>query len=140
MQLSLRRTQRDAGMLGNKVVFALDARIYPTAEEQALIKRYKLGKEMIYSSEQAQKHAASAQAAADRGTWGGLAKAALNAGMSALSLKCTIESLVAGQRIECKDLPELIAAEDAIVQACTNAKSYLDTALTFDGRELVMDF
>jgi len=31
---------------------------------------------MVYSSEQAQKHAASAQAAADRGTWGGLAKAA----------------------------------------------------------------
>jgi hypothetical protein len=126
--------------LGNKVVFALDARIHPTGEEQALIKRYKLGKLTIYSSETAQKHVESAQAAAGRGTLGGLAKAALSAGMAALSLRCTIESLAAGQRIECQDLPELLAAEEAIIQACTNAKSFLDTALTFDGRELVMDF
>ena len=140
MQLSIRRSQRDGGVFGNKVVFALDARIRTTAEEQALIKRYKLGKEVVYASEEARRHDAARQNAAARGGLGGLAQAAMSAGMTALSLRCTIDSLAAGQHIECQNLPELLAAEDAIVQACTNAKSFLDAATAFDGTELVMDF
>ena len=139
MQLSIRRSQRDGGMFGSKVVFALDARLHPTAEEQALIKRYKLGKEIVYASEEAQRHGAATVAAANRGTLGGLAKAALSAGMANLALRCTIDSLTMGQRIECQNLPELIGAEEAIVQACNNAKAFLEAATTFDGRELVMD-
>ena len=140
MKLSMRRSQRDTGMLGNKVVFALDAQIHPTAEEQLLIKRYKLGKEMVYSSEAAQRHAAAAQDSAERGGFVGLAKAAVNAGKAALSLRCTVDSLIAGQRIECHNLPELLSAEDAIMTACQNAKAFLSTAETFDGREDVWEF
>ena len=140
MRLSLRRSQRDAGMLGSKVVFALDAQIEPTAEEQALIRKYKLGKLTVYASGATQKHAAAAQEAASRGTWGGLAKAAVSVGMAAMSLRCTIDSLVAGQRIECHDMPELLGAEEAIMEACKNAKMFLNTAATFDGREEVWEF
>ena len=140
MQLSIRRSQRDGGVFGSKVIFALDARIHPTAEEQALIKRYKLGKEIVYASEEARRHDAAKQNAAARGGLGGLAKAAMSAGMTALSLRCTIDSLAAGQHIECQNLPELLAAEEAIIEACTNAKSFLDAATAFDGTELVMDF
>jgi hypothetical protein len=140
MQLSIRRSQRDGGMFGNKVVFALDARIRTTAEEQALIKRYKLGKEIVYASEEARRHDAAKVNAASRGGLGGLAQAVVSAGMTALSLQCTIDSLAAGQHIECANLPELLSAEEAIIQACTNAKSFLEAATAFDGTELVMDF
>jgi hypothetical protein len=140
MKLSMRRSQRDAGMLGNKVVFALDAKIQPTSEEQLLIKRYKLGKLTVYDSETARKHLASAQDAAQQGGIAGLAKAALSAGMRALSLRCTIDSLVGGQRIECQELPELLSAEEAIMQACQTAKAFLATAQTFDGREQILEF
>jgi hypothetical protein len=139
MKLSMRRSQRDGGMLGNKVVFALDARIEPTAEEQALIKRYRLGKLTVYNSEAARKHLASAQDAAHEGGLGGFAKATLSLGMRALSIQCTIDSLVGGQRIECQDLPELLSAEDAIMTACKNAKTFLQTAALFDGREEIFE-
>lgn len=139
MKLVLRRTQRDAGLMGNKVVFALDAKIDPSAEEQALIKRYKLGKVVVYSSEAAQKHAAAVQQNVDAGTWFGLAKGLARLGMMAISLKCTIDSLTAGQHIECNELPELLTAEGAIVEACNNAKSFLEAAATFDGRNVVVE-
>lgn len=140
MKLSMRRSQRDAGMLSSKVIFALEAQIQPTAEEQALIKRYKLGKLTVYNSEATQRHAASAIDSAERGGLLGLAKAAISASVAALSLRCTIDSLLGGQRIECQDLPELISAEDAIMTACKNAKMFLTTASTFDGREEVWEF
>jgi hypothetical protein len=139
MQLSIRRSQRDGGVFGGKVIFALDAQIRPSSEEHALIKRYKLGKETVYASDAARRHAAATIDASERGGVGGLAKAAMSAGMASLSLRCTIDSLAAGQRIECKDLPELLAAEEAIVEACNNTKAFLEAAATFDGRELVMD-
>jgi hypothetical protein len=127
-------------MFGNKVIFGLDARIHPSAEEQALIRRYKLGGEVVYASDTARKHAAAAVEASESGTFAGLAKTAMSAGMASISLRCTIDSLCSGQRIECKDLPDLLAAEEAIVQACNNTKAFLEAAATFDGRELVMDF
>jgi len=140
MKLSLRRSQRDAGMLSSKVVFSLDAQILPTEEEQALIRRYKLGKLTVYNSDTAQKHAAATQEALSERSWTGLAKAAMRAGMAALSLRCTIDSLIGGQRIECQEMPELLDAEEAIMEACKNAKRFLDVALTFDGRNEVWEF
>jgi hypothetical protein len=43
MQLKLRRSQRSGGMLGKKVVFALDARADLSEEERELISKYGLG-------------------------------------------------------------------------------------------------
>jgi hypothetical protein len=60
--------------------------------------------------------------------------------MMALSLNVTVDGLISGQHIECKDLDELLGAESAIIEACQNAKGYLDVASTFDGREQVLEF
>ena len=139
MKLSVRRSQRETGLMGSKVVFALDAKIEPTEVERQLIKRYKLGKITIYSSEAAQRHGAALDENLNRGTWGGLAKSVVRLGMAALSLRCTIDSLTSGQHIECQELLELITAEEAIVEACNNAKLFLETAATFDGREVVVE-
>jgi len=140
MKLSMRRSQRDAGVFGNKVMFTLVARIHPSAEEQTLIKRYKLGKLTVYDSEAARRSSATLQEGTEQGGFGGLAKVALGLGKLSLSLRCTLDSLINGQSIECQELPELLSAEEAIVEACKVAKAFLATAQTFDGSDQVLEF
>ena len=57
-----------------------------------------------------------------------------------MRLTITIASLERGQHIELKSLDELLAAEDAIMEACRTLRAYLETAATFDGREVLFDF
>ena len=155
MQLKVKRSQRSGGMLGGKVIFILDARAEPSAEESALIKKYALGKLNVYDSESRRKHQASTAAhfeAASAGpVWGGTAKTVASsmwsnarglasAAMMSLSLSVTIDGLIAGQHIECKDLNELLGAEGAMREACQTIKSFIDVAATFDGREEVVEF
>lgn len=125
--------------MGGKVMFTLDARVDLTDEEKALIKKYGLAKEVIYNSEKSKRYLGAAQGALAAGG-GGFLKASIGLAMAALSLNITIESLAKGHHIECKDLDELLATEQAIMEACRNIKVYLDTAVTFDGREVVIDF
>jgi hypothetical protein len=146
MQVKLRRSQRSTGMLSSKIVFALDARAELTPEERGLVSKYGLGKLSVYDSEARKRHGELGNA--DLDAKGGSAAASLwrtargatRLAMSALSLNVTIDSLANGQHIECKDLDELMGAEAAILDACRNVKAYLETALTFDGREEVLEF
>ena len=156
MQLKLKRSQRAGGMLGGKVIFVLDARAEPSPEEAALIKKYSLGKMNVYDSDARKKHQASATGHFDNASGGPIfavptgkgiaasmwsnARGLASSAMMALSLSVTVDSLIAGQHIECKDLNELLGAEGAISEACKNTKAYLDVAVTFDGREEVVEF
>ncbi len=152
MKLKLKRAQHAGGMLGGKIIFELDARTDLSDEEQGLVKKYHLGKLVLYDSEARKKHSAAAYghfdtaatmpgydaASTGRSIWSnarGLASAAL----ASLSLRVTVDSLMSGEHIECKDLDELLGAEAAIVDACKNLKAYLDTAQKFDGREEVFE-
>lgn len=153
MQLKLTRSQRTGGLMG-KTIFVLDARADLTADEAALVKKYGLAKLVVYDSEARKKHqeaaygnftdggnvplAAGGKDVA-RSLWSH-AKGIGRAAMMALSLRVTVDSLVGGEHIECKDLNELLGAEGAIRDACGNLKAYLETALTFDGREEVIEF
>ena len=153
MQLKLKRSQRSGGIMGGKVIFGLDARADLSADEQGLVKKYGLGKLAVYDSEARKKHqgaayghfddAVNAQgfglSSAGKSLWKN-ARGIASAAMMALSLRVTVDSLVSGQNIECKDLDELLGAEAAILDACKNLKAYLETALTFDGREEVVEF
>jgi hypothetical protein len=153
MQLKLRRSQRAGGMLGGKVIFALDARAELSADEQGLVKKYALGKLVVYDSEARKKHGEAAYghfdnaantpgytgSSAGRSLWSN-ARGLASAAMMALTLRVTVDSVMSGQHIECKDLDELLGAEAAIVDACKSLKAYLDTAVTFDGREEVFEF
>lgn len=154
MQLKLKRSQRAGGMLGGKVFFALDARAELSPDEKALVKKYDLGKLIIFDSEARKKHAESSYgqfseamatpvfggaAAAGAGLWKN-ARGIASMAMAALSLRVTVDSLANGQHIECKELNELLGAESAILDACKNLKAYLETAVTFDGREEVVEF
>ena len=147
MQLKLRRSQRSGGVVSSKVLFAIDARADLSAEEKGLVSKYGLGKLVVYDSEARKKHGEAAYGHFDEGasstTGRSLWKSArgiASAAMMALSLRVTIESLMSGHHIECKDLDELLGAEAALLHACKNLRAYLDTAQTFDGREEVVEF
>jgi hypothetical protein len=132
MQLQLKRTQRSAGMMGNKVIFVLQACLETSQLEQALIQKYGLGGLTVYNSAERRQHAENARAATSRlGMLAAVAK-------GHLALQCTVNSLIKGQVVECKTLEEMMAAEEAITDAAHNIKSYLDLASTFDGREVVV--
>ena len=144
MQLRLRRSQRAGGMLGGKVFFALDAQV---ALKNGLVKRYDLGKLVVYDSESRKKYGETAYAHFDeaasssvgRSLWKS-ARGLASAAMMGLSLRVTIDGLRQGQHVEWKDLDELLGAEAAILNACKNIKAYLETAQTFDGREELVEF
>lgn len=153
MKLLLRRSQRSAGLMGGKILFVLDARVELSPDQRGLVQKYGLGKLSVYDSEARKKHTEAAYghfddavntpgwsgSSAGRSMWSnarGLARTA----MMALSLRVTVDSLIGGQHIECKDLDELLGAEGAIREACASIKAYLETAVTFDGREEVVEF
>ena len=139
MQLKLRRSQRAAGILGGKVAYILDARAELTPDEKTLVSKHSLGRIVIYDSEARTKRLqASAQLSGGGllGTVGSIASAAL----AAMSLQITIDSLVAGHHIECKTMVELVGAEVAIREGCETLRTFLDLAVTFDGREETMEF
>lgn len=147
MQLKLKRSQRSGGMLGGKVIFALDARTDLSAEEKGLVTKYALGKLIVYDSEARKKHSEAAFGHFDEATSSSTARSLwknargiASAAMMALSLRITVDGLMSGQHIECKDLDELLGAEAAILNACRNLKAYLEASQTFDGREEVVEF
>lgn len=139
MQLKIKRSQREAGVLSKNVVFCLDARVAFTADEQASLHRYKLWNQCIYNSE-ASKRLLERSAAQQDGSFAGGLKSLANAALAGLSLNITIASLASGQRVECRSMDELLGAEEAIMAACQNLRGYIDTAASFDGREVLFDF
>ena len=142
MQLKLKRSQRSGGILGGKVVYMLDARAELTPDERALVTKHGLGKMFIYDSEARKKRmqAAGEHFEASRGGLLGTARALAGAAMAAMSLRVTIDSLTSGHHIECKDMDELLGADVAIREGCETLRTYLDVAVTFDGREEIVEF
>lgn len=129
MKLKIRRSQ-NSGMMG-KVTFILDVRAELTSEEAELVRKYQLGKNLVYSSEQADRNTAAAQA----GNIGALGSMFLD---RMLKRSFTVNDLVNGQHIECKDLAETIATEEQVRTACGALKQYLAAAALFNGEEEVV--
>lgn len=147
MQLKIQRSQRTGGVLSNTVFFCLDVRADYSPEEQSNIAKYKLGGQVIYNSQAARKHLDRADAHLDRvdsdslkEKAAGLARGAFSMAMAKMSLNISIDSLSRGQHIECKDLEELLEAEETVRSACKNVTRYLEAAATFDGSETVIEY
>ena len=107
------------------VLFVIDAQAILSAEEKANVQKYGLGKDVLYTSEAAKDHLASAQG----GGWRG----AVALARAAMSLRITVDSLTQGQHIECKNLDEALAAEEALVSSCNNLVQYIRVASLFNG-------
>jgi hypothetical protein len=147
MQLKLQRSQRAGGITGGTVLFCLDVRADYSPEEQHNIRRYRLGGQVIYNSQSARKHLEKMNAQLDRTQEGtvanraaGLARGALSLAIAKMSLNISIDSLGRGHHIECKDLEELLEAEDTVREACKGVTRWLEAAATFDGSETVIEY
>jgi hypothetical protein len=148
MQLKIQRSQRTGGFTGSTVFFALDVRAEYSAEEKSNIAKYKLGSQVIYNSRAAKKHLDKADAQLGRGqssnslrnVFAGLVRGIGSLIMAKMHLNISIASLGKGHHIECKDLDELLEAEDTVRQACKGVTRYLDVAATFDGSEVVIAY
>ena len=147
MQLKIQRSQRTGGLVSNTVFFCLDVRGDYSPEERGNIAKYKLGPQAIYNSRTAQKHLDNAgtqlersKQGGNRELWAGLARGAVSLAMAKMALNITIASLGKGHHIECKDLEELLEAEDTVRTACKNVTRYLEIADTFNGSETVIEY
>ncbi len=138
MQLKIKRSQKGGGgILSGAVTFCIDACVELTPQEQANVKLYRLGNQLIYSSEGAQQAAAGSLMAMDAARGRGIAvnnvddflasttdtighglKAIALGAIAHMKLKITIDGLQKGQHIECKSLDEVLGAEQAIMVAC----------------------
>ncbi len=139
MQLKIKRSQREAGLISKTAVFIIDARVVFTANEERNVQRYKLWNEHIYSSESAKKSWINAELSKDGSTSGGL-KTLTHSILAAFKLNVTVRSIHSGQHIECKNLDELIFAEECIKTACKTLREYLDVASTFNGSEVLYEY
>lgn len=123
MKLLIRRDQR-SGLLG-KVVFTLDVRAEISPDELSNIRRYKLGETELYSSHEM----------TDRGS--GLLGLASRLAWKTVTLTITVNDLANGKRVEAKDVVELLAIEDTILEAAKTFKQVLDAASHFGGEEAI---
>lgn len=126
MKLLLRRDQKPAMVLGSPT-FTLDVRAEITPEEKAAIDKYKLGNALLYMRNPNVPDV-------DRQTLSGLASIVK---WRLTNLTVTVKDLIQGKRIECKDIMEMLGAEDQIREAAQNFKAVLQAAAGFGGEEVV---
>ena len=124
MKVLLRRDQK-SGLLSSSVTFTLDVRAELTPEEAANVKKYKLGKTMLYQKLEM----------AERGS--GLLGVASRLAFKMMNLTLSVDDLTGGKRIDCKDIVEMRAVEEQVKEACKTFKEILDTAAHFGGEEVL---
>jgi hypothetical protein len=123
MHLLLHRDQRWSLM--GSVIFQLDVRAALTTEELESIRRYKLEKTTLYARLEL----------TDQGS--GLLGLASRLTFKAMNITVSVDDLMNGKRIECKDIVEMLAAEEQIKEAAATFKQVLNAALHFGGEEAI---
>ena len=123
MKLVLRRDQK-SGITG-KITFILEVRAEITDDEKAAIQKYKLGPTMLYQKNEL----------ADRGS--GLLGMASRMAFHAMNITISVNDLANGKRVECKDILEMLGAEEQIKEACQTFKDVLAACTQFGGEEVI---
>ena len=54
-----------------------------------------------------------------------------------VAITISVDDLVKGRTINCKDIMEMLAIVEQVKGACGNFKAMLDSAATFDGEEII---
>jgi len=128
MQLVLRRSQASKGLLSKSVQFTLHAKAILTDIEEANVKKYKMGSELIYSKDRLGYNPHAMDTAGEM---------ARNLAAIAAAITITVDDLVRGKTINCKDIMEMLAIEDQVRGACGNFKAMLEAAANFDGEDVI---
>ncbi len=127
MKLLLRRGQKSS-MMG-KVIFTLDLRAELSPEESSFVKKYRMGKEVVYQKVKVDTSAIPMMGAV--AGWTTLVASKF------MNLTLTVEDLLTGKHIECKEIMEMLAAEEQIREACQVFKKILSSAAFFEGEEVL---
>jgi hypothetical protein len=145
MQLKLRRSQRKTFM--GSILFCVDVRAHYSREENSNINRYHLGTQYIYNSRKRERRMEEASAYLDRSQEGSflqraadMARGVSSIVVASFHLQISVASLANGHHIACKDMQELLDAEDAVRMAARKLTRYLQVASTFDGSEIVIEY
>ena len=128
MKLKLDRSQA-SGMLSSKITFTLTARTELTDEEAEYVRKYKMGKEVLYA-----KVKVDTNDVPFMGATAGIAKVLA---AKALNMTITVDDLVNGKSFDCKDIIEMRAAEEQIKEGCALFKDVLESAAHFEGTEIL---
>ena len=118
MKLVLIRDQSKS--LTGKAKFSVTAKVEVTDEEKSNIAKYKMGEMLLYTNME------------DRGSGilGALSRAAME-------VKFSINDLINGKKIECKDIMEMLALEEIIVDTSKTFKQVLEASATFGGETAI---
>lgn len=136
MKLKLRRSQK-SGMTGN-VTFKLFFIVDLDADEAAALKKYKFGKVVVYETPKGAAASEGLRAAVSAGGLGGIGRGlASTITAKAFDHILTVNDMVNGKEIVCKDISEMIAAEEQIKDACQSLSRILYMCEHFEGEELI---
>ncbi len=122
MKLLLRRDQR-SGLMG-KVIFTLTVRADISQAQRDAIAKYKMGDLMLYQRE------ANPVEASAKGIMAATIRHMMN-------LTVKVKELTDGKTIECKDILEMLAAEEQVKEAAATFALMLRAAMHFGGEEIV---
>lgn len=128
MKLVLRRSQKQTGLISKSVQFSLEAKVQLTDAEAASVKKYKMGSEVLYSKDR------MGYRDWDNDSAGGMAR---NLAAIAVALTITVDDLVKGKFVACKDILEMSAIVEQIKSACEGFKVMLDAASQFEGEQVL---
>ena len=125
MELLLTRSQK-SGFGG--ISFVLDVRTKLTSQEEDYVRAYKLGNTVIYEKQSVTETMANS---------GGFKKLAVAVAARSTGRMFTVNDLVGGRRVECKDIVEMLEAEEQIKAAADVFHTVLMTCQSFGGEEVV---
>lgn len=128
MKLRLNKSQRSTGVMSKKVLFSLGAQVDLTAQEQEYVTKYKMGNEVIYNKDRVNPEMHDYKSG--KGIMRNLSAIAMN-------INLTVNDLVGGRTIECKDISEILDAEASVKSACSGLKNLLEACAGFEGEEII---
>lgn len=128
MKLRLNKSQRTAGVMSKNVVFSLGAQVDLTAAEAGYVNKYKMGKETVYNK---------ARINPELHDYNSVKGIVRNFSAAAININLTVDDLVKGRTIECKDIGEMLDAEATVKSACSNLKNLLEACAGFEGEEVI---
>ncbi len=125
MKLLLRRDQKK-GKSGQPITFTLDARAELTPQEAWCVKKYKMEKTMLYANQTGWRTMAVSYSMTPR-----------IAVDNAANITVTVEDLVNGKHLECKDIVQMCAVEEQLKDASRTFKEILAAASRLGGEEAI---
>ena len=118
MKLVLIRNQ-SVGVTGN-TTFSITAQVETTQKEKDDIVKYKMGKALLYTN----------LVDRGRGILGFLFR-------KANAIEFTVNDLVKGTKVECKDIIGMLELEKIIAEASQTLKNILEASATFGGETVI---